>query len=239
VAKAGDKRAGSKTEKGSASAPESRSILIVDDHPIVRAGLVHLLRREEDLTVCGEASSAAEAISAASELKPDLALVDISLEGANGIELTKSMRQTCPDVPVLVLSMHDEHLYAERALRAGARGYVMKQEATGTLLQAIRRVLQGDLFVSDKVASRMVAEYVGEKPGEAHKSGVEILTDRELEIFELIGRGLSTRRIAQQLNVSIKTVEAHRTHIRQKLHLSDTAGLAQRAARWVAGGMEE
>ena len=115
----------------------------------------------------------------------------------------------------------------------------MKQEATGTLLQSIRRVLDGDLFVSDKVASRMVAEYVGEKPGEAHKTGVEILTDRELEIFELIGRGLTTRRIAEQLNVSIKTVEAHRTHIRHKLNMADTVGLAQRASRWVAGGMEE
>lgn len=217
-------------EKG---ADEARRVLIVDDHPIVRNGLRQLIEHENDLSVCGGAGSAREAMTVIEDLKPDLVLMDITIEGTNGIEVTKDIREKHPELPILVLSMHDENLYAERALRAGARGYVMKQESPETVLTAIRKVLSGGIHVSDTVATRLLGDYVKDNSVEHAQDGLDMLSDRELEIFELIGRGLTTREIADRLNLSIKTVETHRSHIRQKLRAETTASVTHRAVRWV------
>lgn len=222
------------------SAGESKTgrVFIVDDHPIVRHGLRQMLNQEDGLLVCGEASNAAEAIARISETKPDVIMVDISLETSNGIELTKTIRQSDGDVGILVLSMHDECLYAERALRAGANGYVMKQEAASTVVRAVRTVLNGDLYVSEMVASRMLRDFLeGGKSGAKNPGGVYHLSDRELEVFELIGRGRTAAEIAKLLKLSVKTVETHRGHIKQKLKLRNAAELMQHAVNWVQSGM--
>lgn len=212
-----------------------RRILVVDDHPIVRNGLSQLINREPDLTVCGEASGSAGAIAAVEESNPDLMLLDIAIEGINGIELTKNLRDTHPDLPVLILSMHDERLYAERALSAGAKGYLMKQEAPGTVLNAIRKVLLGKIYVSEQMTTRIIRDIMTTRTDEDRGSlGVGRLSDRELEVFELIGCGLTTREMAEQLNLSVKTVETHRVHIRHKLRIRSTADLTHQAIRWMA-----
>lgn len=210
-----------------------RRVLIVDDHPIVRHGLRQVLNQDDDLVVCGEAGNAAEALEKIAELKPDVVIVDISLETSNGIELTKSIRSTDQELPVLMLSMHDESLYAERALRAGANGYVMKQEAAETVVKAVRTVVQGDLYVSDAIASRMLRDFLDGKRGRHGRFGIQNLSDRELEIFELIGRGKPAREIADMLHLSVKTVETHRGHIKRKLKLRNAAELMQHAVNWV------
>lgn len=209
-------------------------ILVVDDHPIVRQGLVQLVAGEPDLSVCGEATDAEEALSLVRELQPDLAVVDISLEGTSGLELLKRLKTHHPGLPVLVVSMHDESLYAERALRAGARGYIMKHEAITTLQSAIRRVASGGIFLSDRMTERLVEKAAGRHVG-GGSSGVESLSDRELEVFELIGRGLRTSEIAQQLCLSVKTIETYRAKIKEKLHLKSGAELVQHAVSWVQG----
>ncbi len=208
-------------------------ILLVDDHAIVRHGLSLLIGQEPDLTVCGESASADETLAILKHMQPDIAIIDISLLGSGGIELTKSVRDRYPDLPVLVLSMHDEALYAERALRAGARGYVMKQEAAETVLQAIRKVLAGELYISSRLSSRMLQDVVNGNRHEPEKFGVDTLSDRELEVFELVGRGHSTRAIAERLKLSVKTIETHRAHIKQKLNLNDASELVHRAFHWV------
>lgn len=208
-------------------------ILIVDDHPVVRQGLALLIDQQDDLSVCGEAEDASHALSAIEALKPDLALVDVSLKGTDGIDLTKDIKTRFPSLPVLVLSMLDESFYAERALRAGARGYVMKQEATDKILTAIRRVLSGEVFVSERMVNRLLSKMAGDTETNA-ESPVALLSDRELTVFQLIGRGYSTSRIAEELHLSVKTVETHRAHIKEKLHLSDAADLARCAAQWMA-----
>jgi DNA-binding NarL/FixJ family response regulator len=218
------------------SSPKQR-VLIVDDHPIVRHGLQQMLNQEADLIVCGEAGSAAEALEKINELKPDVAIVDISLETSNGIELTKSICGTDQELPVLVLSMHDESLYAERALRAGANGYVMKQEVAETVVKAVRTVVQGDLYVSEAIASRMLRDFLEGKRGGRGRVGLENLSDRELEVFELIGRGKPARAIAEMLHLSVKTVETHRGHIKRKLKLRNAAELMQHAVNWVQSEM--
>jgi DNA-binding NarL/FixJ family response regulator len=207
-------------------------VLIVDDHPIVRSGLGQLVQQEADLQVCGEASDASEALDEIERKKPDLVLVDISLGGSSGIELTKTIRERYERLPVLVLSMHDESLYAERALRAGAKGYVMKQEAAETVLKAIRKVLGGGLYVSDTIAARMLQEFV-EGGSDQARVGVETLSDRELEVFEMIGRGMPTREIAERLHLSVKTIETHRAHIKQKLNLRNATELLHHAVHWM------
>jgi DNA-binding NarL/FixJ family response regulator len=208
-------------------------VLIVDDHPIVRNGLRQLIQRESDLVVCGEAGNTADDKTVIAASKPDVALVDISLEGTNGIELTKMIRASNPEVEVVVLSMHDESLYAERALRAGAKAYVMKQEAPERVLKAIRKVLQGELYVSDNVASRLL-QAIMENPRSARSpTGVDRLSDRELEIFQFLGRGKGTRQIAKALQLSAKTVETYRAHIKRKLMLKDATELIQHAVSWV------
>lgn len=207
------------------------TVFIVDDHPVVRQGLALLINREPDLTVCGDAPEAGSALRLIASMHPDLVVVDISLNGPDGLDLLKDIRTLHPGLPVLILSMLDESLYAERALRAGANGYIMKQEATEKVLVAIRRILDGEIYVSDRMASHMLHRFVGGAPVETH-SPVTDLTDRELEVFRLIGKGQGTRQIAEQLHISIKTVESYQAHIKDKLSLKNGRELVQRAIQW-------
>jgi DNA-binding NarL/FixJ family response regulator len=208
------------------------NILIVDDHPIVRQGLTELVNHEADLVVCGQAEDAHQAMKAIKELKPDMAIIDISLEKTSGMELIKDISAQYPNLPTLALSMHDESLYAERALRAGARGYVMKAEATEKVIIAIRKILSGEIYISDKMAAKMMHKLVGSNT-EIHTSPVERLSDRELEVFQLIGKGFGTRQISERLYLSIKTIETYRAHIKEKMNLADAAELLQYAIQWV------
>lgn len=219
---------------------DKKRILLVDDHPIMRQSLLTVLNQQGNLQVCGEASNAKEALSAAERLRPDLVLVDLSLQGGDGLELLKDLRVRQPQMLTMVLSMHDEGMYAERALRAGARGYVMKQEKMDRLLLAINRVLTGAIYVSDRVAAHAVQRMAGhsngapsppEKP-KAEDAYVERLTDRELQVFRFIGKGFGTRLIAETLHLSRKTIESHREHIKTKLGLKDGSELIQRAIQW-------
>jgi|HubBroStandDraft_1064217.scaffolds.fasta_scaffold509008_1 DNA-binding NarL/FixJ family response regulator len=208
-----------------------RRIFIVDDHPLVREWLATLINQQSDLKVCGEAGSASEGIKLIPAVKPHVAVVDISMEGGSGIELIKDLKALCPEVLVIVLSMHDEGLYRERALRAGARGYVMKREATKTVLQAIRCVLEGKLYLSDKLARKLAGELVEGKTA-ATASPVELLSDRELEVFQLLGRGLGTRQIAEEMHVSFRTVQTFSARIKEKLNLTSATELLRVAMRW-------
>jgi DNA-binding NarL/FixJ family response regulator len=209
-----------------------RTVFVIDDHPIVRDGLTQLINREPDLTVCGTAEDIYEALKAMQTLKPDIALADISLKGADGIELIKNLKIRMPALPVLVLSIHDESIYAPRALRAGARGFIMKQEATENVLLALRRVLIGEIYLSMRMANKMLQQFVG-APGTAQKFSIDRLSDRELEVFRLIGQGHGTRRIAEELRLSVKTVESYREHIKEKMTLSDASELVQHAIQWL------
>jgi DNA-binding NarL/FixJ family response regulator len=207
-------------------------VYLVDDHPIVRQGLIKLIEQEEGLEVCGEAGNVSDALTAIRELGPDVILVDISLEDSNGLELIKMIDDLCLQIPMLVLSMHDESLYAEHALRAGASGYVMKQAAANTLIQAIEKVMDGEIYVSKNMSSQML-KMAFRSGSEEARTGVELLSLREIEVFELIGRGNSTREIAEQLNLSVKTIETYRAHIKDKLQLRSGTELMQRAIHWV------
>jgi DNA-binding NarL/FixJ family response regulator len=214
--------------------PAARTrVFVVDDHPIVRQGLSQLINREPDLMVCGEAEDARAALDAIAPLKPDILIVDVSLEGRDGIELLKTIRSQDSKLPVLMLSMHDESLYAERALRAGANGYIMKQEATDRVLIAIRQILGGEVYVSDRMAQKMMHHFIG-RSGVARRSTMDELTDRELEVFRLIGQGHGTRQIAEELHLSVKTVESYYAHIKEKLALRNARELVQHAVQWVA-----
>jgi DNA-binding NarL/FixJ family response regulator len=208
-----------------------KRIFIVDDHPMMRDGLRALISGESDLEVCGEAEDALPALEQIEKLKPDLAIVDITLRSTSGLELIKDLKNRAPDVPALVISMHDESLYAERVLRAGGRGYVMKQEGGKKLMEAIRQVLNGQTFVSPKISARILDAFSGRHP--EGSSPVEMLTDREFEVFQLIGSGLTTKEIAAKLHVSAKTVEVHRVNIKQKLNVGTAPELIRFAVRWV------
>ncbi|PYK02255.1 MAG: DNA-binding response regulator [Verrucomicrobia bacterium] len=217
------------------SSPVARKrILILDDHPMMREGLAQLIGNEADLSVCGEAENANEAIEKINALKPDLLLADITLPGKNGLELIKDVQALLPGLAVLVISMHDESLYAERVLRAGGRGYIMKQEGGKKLMLAIRQVLNGQIYVSEKMSAKILEIFSGRR-GDAGGSPVEKLTDREFEVFQLIGQGKGTKEIAVQLHLSAKTVEVHRLNIKQKLNLQTAAELIRHAVRWVEG----
>jgi DNA-binding NarL/FixJ family response regulator len=205
-------------------------ILIVDDHPMMREGLCTLISRERDLIVCGEAETAGEALDALTKLKPDLVLADITLPGPNGIELIKDICALQQDMLILVISMHDESLYAERVLRAGARGYIMKQESGPAMMQAIRQVLAKRIYLSDKMSALILENVVGKR---TEASPIKRLSDREWEVFQLIGRGRSTVQIAEELHLSPKTVEAHRAHVKEKLDLKTMTELVSFASRWV------
>lgn len=220
------------TRKQAATANQKNRIFIVDDHPIVRKGLTQLINQEPDLTVCGEAENAEAALELLKKVKPDLAIVDISLRGIDGIELTRLIRARFENIPVLVVSMHDESLFAERALRAGARGYIMKQEAIEKMMEAIHKVLRGELYVSDRVSANIVKRFVDGK-AEGVSSPEELLSDREMEVFQLIGQGFGTRQIADQLHVSVKTVETYRANIKVKLNLKNATELMKHAVHWI------
>ena len=215
----------------SSVATKKNRVFVVDDHPIVRQGLALMINRESDLTVCGEAEDARTAIQSVTTAKPDILVVDISLNGPDGLDLLKNIRMRYPDLPVLILSMHDESIYAERALRAGAQGYIMKQEATEKVLVALRRILSKEIYVSERIANRMLQRYIG-SPNEGRPPSIADLTDRELEVFRLIGEGHSTRRIAEELHLSVKTVESYQAHIKEKLSLGSGRELVQHAIQW-------
>jgi DNA-binding NarL/FixJ family response regulator len=206
-------------------------VFLVDDHPIVRQGLTLLINQEPDLVVCGEAESARAVPTALAELSPDILVLDISLNGPDGLDLLKGIRLTDATLPILVLSMHDESIYAERALRAGANGYIMKQEATDKVLVAIRRILGHEVYVSERIANHMLQQIVS-KPNHTPAPSIASLSDRELEVFRLIGEGQGTREIAAVLRLSVKTVESYQAHIKEKLSLPTARALVQRAIAW-------
>jgi DNA-binding NarL/FixJ family response regulator len=213
-----------------ANQPPRKRILVVDDHPIVRLGIRQMLAAERDLEVCGEAESAAAAMQLATSAHPDLAIVDLSLTEGTGLDLIRSLRESTPTLPVLVLSMHDEALFAERVLRAGARGYIMKREAITGLVGAIRQVISGRIYVSEGMSQSVLERLGHDRTGQ--DSPLASLTDRELEVFDLVGRGLNTAAIAEQIGVSIKTIETYRSNIKTKLNLKDATDLIRFAATW-------
>jgi DNA-binding NarL/FixJ family response regulator len=207
-------------------------VLLVDDHPFMRAGLAQLIERQADLEVGGEAGNPAEAFQQLARGKPDLVLTDLTMPGRSGLEFIKDLRAAHADLAILVISMHDEAVYAERVIRAGARGYIMKEAGGENLLAAIRQVLRGEIYVSPRMAARLLEALSGSRPRGSH-SPIEQLSDREFEVFQLIGQGKSTRDIATQLHLSTKTVDVHRSHIKEKLALTDTTALIRHAVRWV------
>lgn len=212
--------------------PAKKRVLIVDDHPIFRAGLNGLVNLEAELTVCGEANDAKQAMQAVEKLHPDLVLLDMSLPGKGGLELLKDIRAIAPQTPVLIISMHDETLYAERVIKAGGRGYIMKQEGPEKIVQAVRKVLSGGISVSERIAAQILDAMSGGKSRTS--SSVSTLTDREFEVYRLLGQGKEPHEIARTLHLSIKTVDTHRAHIRQKLSLRNATELIHHATRWTA-----
>ena len=207
------------------------SVFLVDDHPLVREWLTNLVNQQPDLVVCGEAETRPQAIERIAHLKPDVAIVDIALKGSSGLELIKDITGICPAVAVLVLSMHDESHYAERALRAGARGYIMKRENTRNVILAIRRVLSGQPYLSTAIATQMAARLAGAQPAKG-STPMEQLSDRELEVFQMLGEGRGTRQIAEDLGISLKTVQAYCARIKEKLNLQSASELLREALRW-------
>lgn len=208
-------------------------LFLVEDHPVTREGLAQLINYQDDLHVCGSAGTAAKALAGIETSRPDLVLLDVTLPDGHGIELVKDLKARYPDLRVLVLSMHDEVLYAERAIRAGASGYIMKQEPTDTVLTAARQILNGKPYLSPKLQERVLQRFAAGISTPAN-SEVERLTDRELEVFELIGHGRGTREIAEQLRLSVSTVETHRAHLKEKLELDSATELVRRAVEWVS-----
>ncbi len=211
---------------------QPRRIFLVEDHPVFRLGLKELINQEDDLEVCGEADDVESALEEIAKTMPDLVLVDLALKGESGIELIKNLRKRHDELPLLVVSMYDEALYAERALNAGARGYIMKQETSDSIVEAARKVLEGNIFLSERIMSDMLGKMVG---GTSTKpvSSMESLTDREREVFELIGKGLATREIADKLNLSKKTIGTYRERIKEKLDLKTAAELNRCAVKMV------
>jgi DNA-binding NarL/FixJ family response regulator len=216
------------TKSQSVTRTRKKTVFIVDDHPLLRQGLGLLVNREPDLIVCGEAEEAKSAMREIALKNPDIVIADISLNGPDGLELLKNLRMLYPNLPVLILSMHDESIYAERALRARANGYIMKQEATEKVLVAVRRILGGDIYLSDRMANKLLHQYVSGASVDMY-SRLSALSDRELEVFRLIGEGRGTRQIAEELHLSIKTVETYQAHIKDKLSLQSGRELVQHA----------
>ena len=216
--------------------PENKNgkhgVFIVDDHPIVRQGLVQLISQETGFMVCGDAGDVSGVLEAIAERKPDIVIVDLSLGHASGIRLIEDISRSDPDLPVLVLSMHDESLYAERCLRAGARGYVMKKEPPEKVISALNKIVSGDIYISEKLGAKLLHKLISRNPG-VSSSPVESLSNRELEVFQLIGQGLKTRKIAEQLGLSVKTIETYIEHIKKKMHLNDSRDLFLRAVKWL------
>lgn len=217
---------------GTVRSTKKTTVLIVDDHPIVRHGLAQLIDRSPTLQMCGEAASASEALHLCRENEPDVAVIDISLDGGNGLELIKQIKAQGVDTKMLVSSMHDELLYAERALRAGAMGYINKIEGTEKIIEAIHQILEGRIYLSGPMTERVLQRMM-RTDTDATESPIESLSDRELEVFEMIGQGLTTRQIAKKLHLSPKTIETHREHIKTKLNLQNNNELVRQAVQWV------
>ena len=213
------------------STPTQIRILVVDDHPLVRQGLAQFINQERDMQVYAEASDGYEALETIEKDPPDLVIADIEMKGLNGMELVRNMKSQHPDIPVLMLSMHDEGLYAERALRAGARGYLMKEEDPDVVVNAIRTIIEGEVYVSEEAISKILSNYTGNWSDKG--SIIDRLSDRELEVFKMIGEGYRTRHIAEHLHLSAKTVESYKARLKQKLTLKDAAQLARYAAEWM------
>lgn len=211
---------------------EKTSILIVEDHPIFRMGMSDLINQESDMMVCGDADDVSGGRKAIERLQPDMVIIDLFLKNSSGIELVKEISKLYKKLPVLVLSMHDESLHAERCLLAGARGYIMKQEASGSVVKAIRQILAGNIYISQKIMDSILSRFQN-RPELFHKSPIHSLTDREIEVFQLIGKGLSSGKIANQLNLSVKTVGTYRERIKEKLGLKHGGELAKYAVLWV------
>lgn len=225
-------------ESGKPVPPATKSrVFIVDDHAMFREGLRQLIDREADLTVCGDVADATEAMREIREKKPDLVIADISLSGTTGIDLIKNLKAEFEDLPVLVVSMHEESLYAERALRAGAMGYVMKQEPAKTVKLAIRKVLAGDIHLSDKMSAAMLAKFMRGGRADQPVSPIETLSDRELEVFRMLGEGKATRQIAEELDLTIATINSFRNRIKEKLNLKNSSELILHAVQWVREGI--
>lgn len=218
--------------KTKAASSARRRVLLVDDHPFMRAGLGQLIDCQPDLVVGGEAGNPAEALQVLARQRPDLILTDLTMPGRSGLEFIKDLRAAHPEIPILVVSMHDEAVYAERVLRAGARGYIMKEAGGENLLGAIRQVLRGEVYVSQKMSARILEDLSARRP-RGSNSPIERLTDREFEVFQLIGQGKGTREIAAELHLSPKTVDVHRSHVKEKLGLRDATALIRHAVRWV------
>ena len=214
------------------TAASRRRIFLVDDHPLVREGLTRLINQEADLCVCAEAEEAGQAYAEILRTQPDGVVLDLSLQGDSGLDLIKRLQSLARPPPILVLSMHDEAFYAERVLRAGALGYVMKRETSGKVIDALRQILLGQLYVSAAIAARAAEKFLRAKPGSAG-STVDSLTDRELEVFRRIGQGQENRRIAEDLHLSLKTVQTHCAHIKEKLGFANATVLMREAVRWV------
>lgn len=220
------------TKKTFSSLNGKARIIIVDDHPVVRQGLAGMINQEDDLEVCGQAEDGPAALKLIREINPALVIVDVALRDSSGIELIKDIKAQFPNMNVLTLSMHDEKLYAERALRAGAKGYIMKEEATDKIVDAIRQILKGQMYLSDRMSARFLKMLIrGEDT--VQSSPIERLSDRELEVFSLLGKGLGTRKISEKLHLSVKTIETYRSHIKEKLNLSNSTELLQHAIQWV------
>jgi DNA-binding NarL/FixJ family response regulator len=228
------KRVRSANKNPKCAPPGAKRIVIVDDHPLFRKGLEQLINSNDGLAVCGEAGSAPEAMNVIRQIAPDLVIVDVSLPGANGIELIKNIRAEFSKLPILVLSMHDESLYALRSLRAGAQGYVMKQEALANVLTAIHQVFAGRPYLSTAMSAKLITSYA-DAGGNGKASVTDTLSDRELEILELIGKGREVREIAKELHLSPKTVETHRAHIKEKLNLRNARQVVRFAVQWMDG----
>jgi DNA-binding NarL/FixJ family response regulator len=215
-----------------------KRIFIVDDHPIVRDGLITLINHQQDLGVCGEAEDAAQALKSISELKPEVIIVDIGLKSSDGIELTKSIKARYPRLPVIVLSIHDESVYAERALRAGAQAYLMKEVVSENIVTAIRTVLSGEIYVSNTIGKKLLRKISATGNVDTISAPIDSLSDRELEIFRLIGQGYKPSKIAESMHLSVKTVETYRARIKDKLNLANADELLRYAIQWVSSKHE-
>jgi len=213
------------------AAVEKKKILIIEDHPVFRAMLVQLIEKELGMTVCGQADNIKEAMTLIEQTLPDAAIVDIKLDGSSGLELIKDLKARHNQLPVLILSMHAERLYAERALRAGAKGYISKQETPSEVVEAIRQVMDGQIYISKRV-NREILERLGHADKAVRPSGVDLLSNREIEVFQLVGRGFNSREIAGRLDLASTTVDSHRASIKEKLGIKNAAELYQRAAQW-------
>ncbi len=221
-----------KTNPANLPDENKKKILVVDDHPIVRQGLAQLISAEEDLELVGEASNTEDAMKAIAKLKPDLIIVDISLKGTSGLDLTKNVLLADPGMKILIVSSHEDSFYVDRALKSGAKGYLAKQEATDQIVTAIHKVLGGEIYVSEKMRDSIVSRFISGK-GDEEKTSLYNLSDRELEVLRLIGQGLTTRQIAEKLFISAKTIDSHYANIKNKLNLSNSHELIQYSVKWV------